>query len=92
MPIPANSNALVEARAKGIDTRPLSRWAGRSLDEGTSILSRPSLIRLREMAREPARATDLGARRRARDLARAAQIRARVPRNLEADLETCERI
>ena len=36
--------------------------------------------------------TNLSARRRERDLARAAQIRARVPRNLEQDLETCERI
>jgi HK97 family phage prohead protease len=32
VPVPCNENALAEARAKGIDTRPLARWAERALD------------------------------------------------------------
>lgn len=38
VPVPCNANALVEARAKGIDTRPLLEWAERLLDTGGSIL------------------------------------------------------
>jgi HK97 family phage prohead protease len=55
-PVPANPNALGEARAKGIDTRPVSRWAGRALDSGRgSIVSRDYLSRLRADAQEPPR-------------------------------------
>jgi len=53
-PVPANPNALQEARAKGIDTRPLVEWAERALD-GTdrAIVSRAELERLRKAAKEP---------------------------------------
>jgi HK97 family phage prohead protease len=37
-PVPCNSNALAEARAKGIDTSPLRQWAEKVLDEGNSII------------------------------------------------------
>lgn len=37
-PIPANPNALNEARSAGIDTRPLIGWAEKILDGGDSIL------------------------------------------------------
>lgn len=37
-PVPCNANALIEARSKGIDTRPLKEWAERLLDTGSSIL------------------------------------------------------
>jgi HK97 family phage prohead protease len=59
-----------------------------------SIVSVPALpsARISERSLTTKRIFDLGAHRYARDVARAAQIRARVPRNLEADLETCERI
>ena len=33
-PVPANPNALQEARLKGIDTRPIRAWAERALDGG----------------------------------------------------------
>lgn len=40
-PVPCNPNALHEARAKGIDTRPLKVWAEKILDgEGTLIVPR----------------------------------------------------
>lgn len=38
VPVPCNANALVEARAFGIDVAPLSQWAERLLDEGGSVL------------------------------------------------------
>ncbi len=38
VPVPCNANALVEARAAGIDTRPLQEWAERMLDGGGRIL------------------------------------------------------
>ena len=53
-PVPANPNALAEARRKGIDTRPLIEWAERTLDGGGKvILPRAELERLRMAA--PAR-------------------------------------
>lgn len=33
VPVPANPSALIETRAKGIDTRPMKTWAERALDE-----------------------------------------------------------
>jgi HK97 family phage prohead protease len=44
-PVPCNANALVDARAKGIDTGPVREWAERVLDEegGKVVLSRTTL-------------------------------------------------
>jgi Caudovirus prohead serine protease len=79
-PIPANANALVEARSVGIDTPPLSQWAARALDRGRSTMSRTDLVRLREWAkgRPSATVTSFTAFRKERDLARTAAIRART--------------
>lgn len=53
-PVPANGNALADARAKGIDTRPLVEWAERTLDAGGKIIiPRAELERLRKAAQEP---------------------------------------
>jgi len=53
-PVPANPNALQEARRKGIDTRPLMEWAERTLDgDGRASLPRAELERLRRAAKEP---------------------------------------
>lgn len=79
VPVPANANALAEAQAKGIDLRPLSRWAERALARGTPMLSRSDLQRLRE-ASSSSSVTELASHRVARDLVRAAQIRARLAR------------
>ncbi|HEY8686003.1 MAG TPA: HK97 family phage prohead protease [Chloroflexota bacterium] len=57
-PVPANANALVDARAKGIDTRPLVEWAERALDGGGKvIIPKTELERLRKAAKEPPMAT-----------------------------------
>ena len=62
-PVPANPNALQEARAKGIDTRSLIEWAERTLDSGGRVfLSREELQRLRKAAKEPIMATKPRAR------------------------------
>lgn len=53
-PIPANPNALGEARAKGIDTRPLALWAEQALDAaGKIMIPKKELERLRKAAKEP---------------------------------------
>jgi hypothetical protein len=53
VPVPANGNALGEARAKGIDTRPLVEWAERTLDGGGKVvIPRSELERLRKAAKE----------------------------------------
>ncbi len=53
-PVPANPNALAEARRKGIDTRPLMEWAERTLDGGGKVIVlRAELERLRKVAKEP---------------------------------------
>jgi HK97 family phage prohead protease len=53
-PVPANPNALQQARLKGIDTRPLVEWAERTLDgEGRASLPLGELERLRRAAKEP---------------------------------------
>ena len=52
-PVPANPNALQEARRKGIDTRPLVEWAERTLDgEGRASLPLGELERLRRAVKE----------------------------------------
>jgi HK97 family phage prohead protease len=52
-PIPANPNALVDAKAKGIDVRPLIEWAERLLDGGGKVMvPRSELQRLRKSAKE----------------------------------------
>ena len=62
-PVPANANALVEARAKGIDVGPLVDWAERTLQGGGRVMvPRGELERLRSAAkgsstmRKPAKA------------------------------------
>jgi HK97 family phage prohead protease len=56
-PVPANPNALGEARAKGIDTRPLVEWAEKALDDGGKIIvPKSELERLRKAAKEPSMA------------------------------------
>jgi HK97 family phage prohead protease len=53
-PIPANPNALAEARAKGIDLRPLTEWAEKLLDGGGKVMvPKAELQRLRKAAKEP---------------------------------------
>lgn len=53
VPVPANAHALVEARAKGLDTRPLAEWAEKVLDEGGRVIvPRSEIERLRRMAQE----------------------------------------
>lgn len=57
-PVPCNPNALGEARAIGVDTRPLVEWAEKVLDSGeTAFLPRKDLETLRSQAKgaEPAR-------------------------------------
>jgi HK97 family phage prohead protease len=71
-PVPANANALVAARSKGIDTRPLAEWAERTLDgagvESNRVLvSRKELEALRQAAKEKPMARRPGTRRRAED-------------------------
>lgn len=54
-PVPANPNALADARAKGIDTRPLIEMYERLLaSDGKTILPREELERLRKASKEPA--------------------------------------
>jgi len=54
VPVPCNANALQEARAKGIDTRPLVRWAEAQLAAGGRVsVSRTALEDVRRGAREP---------------------------------------
>lgn len=54
VPVPANGNALAEARSKGVDTRPLMEWAEKTLDQGGKvIIPRTELERLRKAAKEP---------------------------------------
>jgi HK97 family phage prohead protease len=55
-PVPANPNALNEARSKGIDTRPLVEWAEKALEGGGKIIiPRGELEALRKAAAEPKR-------------------------------------
>ena len=62
VPVPALPSALVDARSKGIDTRPIVQWAERALDGGGKvIIPKAELERLRRAAKEPA----MGRQRRA---------------------------
>lgn len=55
VPVPALPSALIEARAKGVDTRPLVEWAEKTLESGDKIIiPRAELERLRKAAKEPA--------------------------------------
>jgi HK97 family phage prohead protease len=50
-PVPCNSNALAEARSKGIDTRPIVEWAEKVLDLGGSApIAKIELEALRKQA------------------------------------------
>ena len=54
VPVPALPSALIDARAKGIDTRPILEWAERTLDGGGKIIiPKAELERLRKAAKEP---------------------------------------
>lgn len=67
-PIPANPNALAEARAKGLDTRPMIRWAEQLLDtNGMLAVRRSTLIALQKQAKEPRSMPKKGLRLRADD-------------------------
>jgi HK97 family phage prohead protease len=71
-PVPANANALIAARRKGIDTRPLAEWAERTLDAAgvasrRVLIPRKELEALRKAAKEPPMARRPGTRRRADD-------------------------
>jgi len=37
VPIPANPDALIDARSKGIDTAPIAKWAGMVLDDWKTV-------------------------------------------------------
>jgi len=55
VPVPAQPEALATARAAGIDTGPLFRWAEKVLDQGSMILvPRDELEQLRREAKMPA--------------------------------------
>ena len=57
VPVPALPSALIDARAKGIDTRPIQEWAEKTLESGDKIIiPRAELERLRKAAKEPAMA------------------------------------
>jgi hypothetical protein len=43
VPIAANPNALLQARAAGIDVRPFADWATRELQKDQPIMSRATL-------------------------------------------------
>ncbi len=49
VPVPANPNALIEARAKGINTAPMLEWCEKVLDgENETSVTRDFVIRLRK--------------------------------------------
>lgn len=56
VPVPSNPEALMQARAKGIDTNPLKAWCEQYLDDekllkdGKLDMGRPALERIRELA------------------------------------------
>ncbi len=51
--VPALPTALVEARARGIDTEPFREWASRALDRGAYPLPRPELEAIYGAAKMP---------------------------------------
>lgn len=53
VPVPANPNALAEARAKGIDVTPLLDWAEKTLATGgKTIISKAELKRLKKAVKD----------------------------------------
>jgi HK97 family phage prohead protease len=67
-PIPANPNALAEARATGINLTPLVKWAEATLDAGgLATVPRDELDRLRKQAKELSMTVRRQPRRRAGD-------------------------
>lgn len=55
VPVPANPNALLQAKAAGIDVRPFADWATRELQKEQPIMSRASLnVISREFGSPPA--------------------------------------
>jgi HK97 family phage prohead protease len=83
-PVPANPNALSEARSLGIDMRPVAKWAERAIDRGSRLFSRADLCVLRDAA--SGSAIVLSDARRARDHARAVAIRLRTSSAVRAPL------
>jgi HK97 family phage prohead protease len=68
VPVPCNANALVEARAKGINTGPLLEWLERTLDGVGSIAVPRAVLEAAFKAAKTPRATQLkylGAKRAA---------------------------
>jgi HK97 family phage prohead protease len=52
VPVPANAHALIEARAKGIDVKPLVEWAEKVLDGGGRVMvPKSELAKLRKLAK-----------------------------------------
>jgi HK97 family phage prohead protease len=52
-PIPANPAALLNARSKGIDLRPLAKWAEHALEgTDTAVIPKAQLQRLQKLAKE----------------------------------------
>jgi HK97 family phage major capsid protein/HK97 family phage prohead protease len=62
VPIPANPNALLQAKAAGIDVSPFADWAKRELQKDKPIMSRASLNTIHRDFRSP-RATTIEQRR-----------------------------
>ena len=58
VPIPALPSALIDARSRGVDTRPLYEWAEKLLDKGDmTLVPRDELETLRRAAKMPARSS-----------------------------------
>lgn len=65
VPVPALATALIDARAKGVDTRPIVEWAERALDGGGKVIvPKTELERLRKAAKEPTMTKRVSPRRR----------------------------
>ncbi len=67
VPIPALPDALIDARARGVNTAPMAEWAERTLDRGPLIpMGRPLLEELRRSALMPYQPSRGSAARRTR--------------------------
>jgi hypothetical protein len=78
VPVPALPTALVTARAAGIDTKPLSEWAARMLDDERSAVPRDELETIRREARMPSGQWAVGSRKRRRRRRRRASSEWRI--------------
>jgi HK97 family phage prohead protease len=90
-PVPCNANALIEARAAGIDTAPLVGWAEKVLDQGGMLLvPKAELEQLRKDA-DPTQAVHRAGRtlsaKNEADLRAAADLLSGVLKQVEPDLE-----